>query len=136
MLGRDQQEAGHDDGNATASEDRGPAVVQPFDYASARAQAPGLELGLNAAASGGGRRGRGRGRGGRDAGGRGRGVQLCSAIDVAMRQQVAAVSRCKKLCLQCLWMWPAGMALVAAIPQSKSDLSLLRLRGSRAVRSC
>lgn len=47
--------------------------MQPFDYAAARAQAPGLELGLNGAGSGGGRRGRGRGRGGRDSGGRGRG---------------------------------------------------------------
>ncbi|KAL0022885.1 hypothetical protein WJX77_003651 [Trebouxia sp. C0004] len=65
---RDSSEAKAASG-APAYEGRGHAEMQPFDYAAARAQAPGLELGLN----GGGRRGRGRNRGGRDSGGRGRG---------------------------------------------------------------
>ena len=56
-------------GSANASD----GVVQPFDYATALAEAPGLELGLNAAAEGARGRGRGRGRGGRDSGSRGRG---------------------------------------------------------------
>jgi len=70
---RDSSEATAASGGAPGYEGRGHAEMQPFDYAAARAQAPGLELGLNGAGSGGGRRGRGRGRGGRDSGGRGRG---------------------------------------------------------------
>ena len=56
----------------------GDVVVQPFDYATARAEAPGLELGLNPAAQGARGRGRGRGRGSRDSGSRGlgRGILL------------------------------------------------------------
>lgn len=70
---RDSSEATSPSGDVSTYEGRGHAEMQPFDYAAARAQAPGLELGLNGAGSGGGRRGRGRGRGGRDSGGRGRG---------------------------------------------------------------
>ncbi|KAA6429127.1 MAG: exosome component 10-like [Trebouxia sp. A1-2] len=70
---RDSSEATAASCDAPDYEGTGHAEIQPFDYAAARAQAPGLELGLNGAHSGGGRKGRGRGRGGRDSGGRGRG---------------------------------------------------------------
>ena len=70
---RDLSEGKAASGDAPGYEGRGHAEMQPFDYAAARAQAPGLELGLNGAGSRGGRRGRGRGRGGRDSAGRVRG---------------------------------------------------------------